>query len=198
MPHVHILFRLDGSSDVPAFYKSARAEWTKILEEVSDSSEVDLFERAEGGSWRGVENAVHVNFKLVTYGMAGYLAKYISKGESKDGRKAGWWPGRWWGVSEPLRAEVMKRRLNFILELDSGDQAKSIVEAICAVGLSLFDRMICFPAKKEYAVDVYSFLASCGAGKETAQAIVDWIVFGDLSALDVIREQRSAAVHAPP
>jgi hypothetical protein len=159
---------------------------------------VDLFERAEGGSWRGIENAVHVNFKLVTYGMAGYLAKYLSKNKSKDGRKNGWWPGRWWGVSKPLRLEVEKRRLKFILELDCGEQAKTIVEAICATGLSLFDRMICFPAKKEYAVDVYSFLAGCGAGKETTQAIIDWVVYGDMNALGVIREQRNTAAHAPP
>lgn len=79
-------------------------QWYRILERISDESGVDLFGRAEGGSWRGRLDKCQFYAQEVEKSVAAYLSKYCSKdaGKVADGVRA-WPPTRWWGVSRPLQ-----------------------------------------------------------------------------------------------
>lgn len=78
-------------------------QWGRILESISEQSGVDVFARADGGTWRDRPDKWRFDAQEVRKSVAGYLSKYCGKDSGKvaDGIKA-YAPTRWWGVSRPL------------------------------------------------------------------------------------------------
>ena len=79
------------------------SQWGRILASISEQSGVDVFARADGGSWRDRPDKWRFDAQEVRRSVAGYLSKYCGKdsGKTADGVKA-YAPTRWWGVSRPL------------------------------------------------------------------------------------------------
>ncbi len=123
-PHLHYMFRCADKTDKRALELAVQAEWRKIVLDVSGESGVDLFARAVGGTWRDDPSKPFVSARRIWGNMAGYLSKYLSKTRSKGGKAHRWHPGRWTGVSYPLRQEVQNQRVDIVLEFASEGEAR--------------------------------------------------------------------------
>lgn len=138
MPHLHYLLRLKPSTNRARFQSRLKREWRSILLDVSGSSGVDLFERKEGGTWRGDARYPRIQVKKIERTYVQYLAKYLSKTKSKGDGQNTWHPGRWGAVSYRLRKEVLARRLSSVVRIDSVTRA---VQEIKSLGLALAEKV---------------------------------------------------------
>lgn len=181
-PHLHYMFRIPLTCDFTELQAAFRAQWRKILEDVSDQVGVDLFRKSDTVTWRGHEGLPHVNFKRLTHNMGGYLAKYFSKSRSKSG-KTGWHPGRWWGVSYPLRARIKQERLCQVLYSGTEDRAQALFDLINArlVAAGMEGKALKIPAFT--GVQQMSFFTRPERSRRLADGIGEWIATGDLSQL---------------
>jgi hypothetical protein len=189
-PHIHIMFRLQGDEHIVDMYSSMRAEWHKILLDVSRTSKVNLLTTDPKRVWMVLPSTVNCNYKVVNHDYAAYISKYMSKAQSKADGKFAFRPGRWWGLSDPLRKLVMERRFEQVFEISGPEKFAQFIDSLCARGFNLFDRLICFPKREIVRPDVYSFECSSGTGKEVAVAVAAWCLFGDITELEVLESGR--------
>ena len=78
--HLHIIV---GSEDVEGLEKIRRKfkqRAIQILDDVTKKSDVDMWERAAGGSWKDDKQKLQADVQYVKKSVARYLAKYLSKG----------------------------------------------------------------------------------------------------------------------
>lgn len=185
-PHIHYMFRADLGDDPGVFAGEVRSEWRKILLDVSAEADVDLFENADGYSWKDDDTKPFVDMREITTSVAGYLAKYASKTRSKANAKTNWHPGRWWGVSYPCRKEVLRRRLSVVLGLDTLDAATKSIAVVCD-RLGSLVQSVFIPEHQNGFVDYFvSLVVSEGESKRIAKAICVYLVEGDATALDIL------------
>lgn len=180
-PHLHYLFRMPSGTDFVHFYKATRQEWRQILLDVSEETGVDLFEQVGGGTHRDNPNLPGINFQVMSRGFAGYLAKYATKERTKAGGLSTFVPGRHWGVSYPIRKEVLMRRVSFVLGSTSLERAtERLIEVV--------DRLACIvktiwrpESEKCMAGDFVSVTLGNYSPGFIANVIRSWLVDGDLS-----------------
>lgn len=182
-PHLHFMFKMASDTNFKKFYREIRTEWRKILLDVSEQTGVDLFDRGDGFSWKDSPNHPVINFRVIKTSVAGYLSKYASKRRSKGGARNSWFPGRWWGISYPLRREVLARRCTIVLGLSELGGAKTTVHQV----ISRLGELCVKLWKKDSEIDCPGEFASIqtppGTSKRVCEAIGYWLVFGDLTAL---------------
>lgn len=189
-PHVHIMFRLQGDEHIVDMYTEMRAEWHKILLKVSQDTKVNLLTTDPKRVWMVLPKTVNCNYKVVTNDYAAYISKYMSKAQSKADGSFSFRPGRWWGLSDPLRELVKARRFEQILEISGPEKFEEFIDALCARSFDLFDRLICFPKRDIVRPDVYSFECGSGMGRETGIAVAAWILYGDLTEIEVLESDK--------
>jgi len=96
--------------------KEVKEFWCLLLETVGRKSGVDLFARAQGGTWRNDWREVRANSKPVRESIKHYLAKYLSKNKiqraqiRKLNEPDATFPTRWWGVTNRIRNLVKTMR----------------------------------------------------------------------------------------
>lgn len=91
--------------------------WCELLGLISDRANVDLFARAQGGTWRNNWEHIKANAKAVRKSIRHYLAKYMSKNtiarsqlkQDASGKKY-YFPTRWWGCTNRVRRMVREQR----------------------------------------------------------------------------------------
>lgn len=118
-PHLHYIFRLPGDTVQDAFLAEVKALWYRVLCDVTEDTQTDLFEREEGGTWLDKPEVLQVDIRPVRETYSKYLSKYLSKTRSKGGKNTSWCPGRWWGVSAPARKLIMAARLETVFPVAS-------------------------------------------------------------------------------
>lgn len=99
--HLHYFVALDELSQGVPILERFHSEWRKLLLRVSEMSGVDVFERAEGGTWKDDETKPKTDAQRVTHSVCQYMAKYCSKGSGAN-IPVSFCPSRWWGASRPL------------------------------------------------------------------------------------------------
>ena len=182
-PHLHYLMRLPESMKQARFLALIKAEWRKILCEISDSSGVDLFERANGGTWRHSLRYPKCQVKKVRYSYVHYLGKYLSKTKSKSGSKTTWHPGRWSGVSYPVRRKINELRFERIIPIKS---VESCIEEIKALSLVLAGAALgtfLYAGIPHGEIDALSVSFKPGLTCGFAHALINLFEDGDLSPL---------------
>lgn len=191
-PHVHYMFRANLGDSPGVFLAEVRAEWRKILLDVSADTGVDVFENADGYSWKDDPEKPLIDLRQIETSVAGYLAKYASKTQSKANAASGWHPGRWWGVSYPLRREVLRRRLQVVLGLETLDDATRSIKTVCdKLGPLIQSAFI--PESDNGFVDYFVSLVTVpGMSKKIARAICMFLVDGDETALQFLRDAVSS------
>jgi hypothetical protein len=190
-PHLHLMSRLQGDEHIKAMFKAMRFEWHKILLDVSNDSGVNLLTTSPDCDWMVLPKTVNCNYQVVKQNMAGYIAKYMSKAASKSDGSFNFRPGRWYGMSAPLRELVRGRRFDQVYEIAGPEEFAQFIDALSARSFDLFDRLICFPKQEIVRPDVYSFECSPERGLETAIAVAAWILFGDLTELEELESERT-------
>lgn len=178
-PHLHYLFKIEAGSNFSHFYKEVRREYRKILLDVCEESGVDLFERGDGTSHAQNPNLPVINFRKVKTSVAGYIAKYASKGRSKGVRGVSFSPGRWWGVSYPLRREVLKRRISFIVGMTEIEAASErLLECVERLGKTVEKIWRCDSGPIGPG-EFVSLIVRGGTVRDCADAIRSWLIDGD-------------------
>lgn len=103
--HLHYAVYIDPTERGNRIYHGFKQYWYKLLCNVSLQSGIDLFARKKGGTWRNSPKVVQAKAVWCTRTIAGYLAKYLSKGKAGghcNDRTPTYYPVRWFGVSRPL------------------------------------------------------------------------------------------------
>lgn len=196
-PHLHYLFRMPSGTDFVAFYSETRAQWRKILLDVSEETGVDLFKTADGNTHRHNPNLPGINFAVIHQGLAGYLAKYASKTKTKNGILSPFTPGRWWGVSYAVRKEVLMRRVSFILGTTSIERANErLVEIVDRLAHIVKSQWRPDGGEFEAGTFVSLALGDYSAGY-IAGLVRAWLGDGDLTALEELEAIPPVVSHAP-
>lgn len=178
-PHVHMLLRIPAGESIAIFQCHLRAQWRKILDDISNQSGVDLFARTGGGTWRGSAKYPVIQVKRIESTYAAYLSKYASKERTKGGISSPFRPARWWGISKSLRKEVLKSRLDVYIPL-----ARREVGLELAAGLIQVEGLFCKSFKKlqlppQVVLDSYSIIVGPGVGPCVVAALIAFVDSGD-------------------
>jgi len=195
-PHLHLMFRLQGDDHIKRMYSNIRTQWHQILRDVSQDAGVNLLLSPKYGDLTHEPKKLNCNFKAVNRDYAAYISKYVSKSESKKGGKFSFRPGRWWGLSESLRALVHKNRFEEVFEIESPAVFTDFIGALSDRGFDLFDKLICFPKKEQCRPDVYSFECGASGARTTAISIGAWLAYGDLTLMEEISRVRKQKSHS--
>lgn len=105
--HIHYCVHVPGWDEGEALIRQWHSEWYRLLCNVCDRTGIDLFQRADGGSWRAYPSMLQAHAQRIQRSAVAYMAKYCGKNSGKTGPGTGtprYAPVRWWGCSRPLLA----------------------------------------------------------------------------------------------
>lgn len=105
--HWHCVIKLPGWKERDVLLSGFTDLWNSALRGLSERSGVDVFERAEGGTWKDNPETWRSRAEVLRKNPANYMSKYMSKSESKDG-KGFFSPTRWYGLSRNLHRQLRK------------------------------------------------------------------------------------------
>jgi hypothetical protein len=121
--HVHVAIGLNDAEMFEQLLKHHRRWWCQILETYTNKTGVDLFARADGGTWRSRWRKVQTDCQKIRKSCKRYMSKYISKGVTAGEKLEGSAPRRWWFMSKNLKQEVLARRVSNVMMYDNFDEA---------------------------------------------------------------------------
>lgn len=173
-PHMHYLFRIAGDTDLVAFKLALRQEWRQILLDVSAQTLVDLFDRGDGTTWRFDPNKPRVNFVHVSRRYANYISKYTSKTRTKDGSATVFRPSTWWGVSQPLRTEIQRVRVDTVLRLPSLRVAEKIQDLLCSLSGPVNQMWKRFSPVERSDMQTLSFFCAPKIARDVANCLISF------------------------
>lgn len=101
--HLHVAVGHANRKMLARIRAGFRRFWLKLLLLVSRRMQVDLFARAQGGTWSADWRKCRTDAQYVKKSVAQYLAKYLSKGSNSQAHGETFSPVSWWGISRNLR-----------------------------------------------------------------------------------------------
>lgn len=127
--HWHAAIELPSPDHVDRLIGGFREAWGGLLELLSERSGVDVFARANGGTWRDRPSYWRVDAQIARSSPSNYLAKYLGKGSDADstGSRRRFYPTRWYQCSRRLLAELRERTLSFVFS-GGAEQPDSLSE----------------------------------------------------------------------
>lgn len=152
--HLHYAFVCSNPDARKKICERFKMQWYRLLNQISEKSGIDCFERAIGGTWKHVPAKLQAYAQTVRKSVAAYLSKYCSKTADSivDGR--GFAPVRWWGVSRPLLELVRGKTLEFVIETPSYREGKNF-----------FDKQ--YQCTLDNGFKTFTYLHKAGVGKTT-------------------------------
>jgi hypothetical protein len=142
--HLHALVAVTPEKTATLIFEF-QAYWIKLLEDLSDSTGIDLFARAAGGSHRSnYEKAIKIRGKrgllrdVICYGavvvktVAGYLSKYLSKGagDFRFSKAPEYYPARWWSVSRAVKNLVAEQTIKIDIPRFDDSQLEQVHDLV--------------------------------------------------------------------
>jgi hypothetical protein len=79
--------------------------------ELSARSGINLLLADNGDDYSGRPGYINADAQWVKKSIRHYLSKYVSKAATKDIGEAVYYPSRWWGIDDTLRAAIRERRI---------------------------------------------------------------------------------------
>jgi hypothetical protein len=134
--HLHLVVFESNKNYRKKIFEGMKAQWIRILEQVSNRSGVDLFARRYGkGSWRGKFDKIRARAEWVRKSVAAYMGKYLSKAVRPGGERTRlFYPSRWWGCTKNLKEIERNERRTFeyfcLLPRDAESSYNSVVPLI--------------------------------------------------------------------
>lgn len=130
--HAHIAIACGRGEPYQQLKANSQRWWRQLVEHHSDESGVDLFGKAEGGTWRGVEHLPRVECKRVKKSIARYMAKYLSKGPGGGDGSERHPPARWWSVSDSLMEKLKAERKVEVVTVPTAGLAEDLWERVAS------------------------------------------------------------------
>lgn len=171
--HWHFLLGLPDNCDLDELLGQIQAQWYKILCEISDKYDCDLFARKSGGSWRfewpKIQN-INTTLERIKKSCSRYLAKYVSKevvkGEVELLNLYGteYMPRQWWGASKNLKQALKDRTAEKRYTHVSSQEAESAAEE-CAKAASWMEAKV-YPKINPYTKALCGFRFYCPDGEK--------------------------------
>lgn len=125
--HLHFAIGASTLAEAMRLAKEIECKWFKLLLEIKDKNDVDLFERRYGGTWRNKPQKWQSHVQPVYKSVAAYFSKYCGK-QSFDGPKAvnRFCPARWWGSSSSVKRGIEDARYRISIEVSLPNVPKAI------------------------------------------------------------------------
>lgn len=124
--HFHLVIGIAHRQLAVYMKHNHRRWWRQVLETYSDSTGVDLFQREEGGSWRGDDTKPVTEWAKVKTSVEAYVSKYVAKTARKAGLDGWVPPKRFWYLSTPLRQDVMSARVQVGCDFEAVEEAREL------------------------------------------------------------------------
>lgn len=122
--HFHLVVGIEHRKLALYLKHNHRRWWRQVLETYSDATGVDLFQREDGGSWRGDDTKPVTEWAKVKTSVEAYVSKYVAKTARKAGLEGWIPPKKFWTLSTPLRKEVISARMAVGCHFDTPEKAQ--------------------------------------------------------------------------
>ena len=142
--HLHIALGVRGADEYRALKKLHKKWWIQTLATYSNKLGVDLFARAEGGTWADTPEVTRTECNRVKKDVGRYMTKYISKGKSGYGGLDFVAPHRWWFMSKALHEQVQAEKREFSRVVHSPAVAEEIFRRVAGEGAKLTDKQLSY------------------------------------------------------
>ena len=126
--HMHLCVHCKNAREQTVLRAKWHKRWVKLLDLVVEKSGVDVYERADGGTWAGNKTQVMTDAQTVEKSVAHYLSKYLSKGASDVRRRCAYPPSCWYFADRALRAQARDERVVEVVECSSTQSAHDALQ----------------------------------------------------------------------
>lgn len=164
--HLHVAIGIYDQKMFDELLKMHKRWWCKLLKTYSEKTGVDLFARAQGGSWRNKWRYVQTDCVMVEKSVKRYMSKYLSKEHSNGGVMPFSTPKRWWVMSRELRQEVIAQRRSEIIAV--GDFEDAIADVAAAMECIRGETQATFAMENPFNGDVVGYQMYFEHGAKTA------------------------------
>jgi hypothetical protein len=183
--HLHYLIANRDKKRLRTVHRRFKTFWKRLLNTLCKKSGIDIWQKSDGSSWRMTPHVVRTAVQAVKKSVSAYLAKYLSKSQSKGITSDGLCPSRWWGASQGARslcARYTKRVATALRPLsEATDTAEAIIAKLGAVAVPIFQYT------SKYATGLRAWVVC--ASPEASDGIFDSataggaVIFGDCDTL---------------
>jgi len=131
--HLHYLIANHDKKRLRIVQRRFKTFWKGLCDTLSVKCSRDVWEKSNGDSWRTKKRVVRTAVQAVKKSVSAYLAKYLSKSQSKRTSGADYCPSRWWGASQGAR--LLSKRFSAVVRsvLLPIDDAWRVMEAVTAL-----------------------------------------------------------------
>lgn len=140
--HMHLACGCLPSADMGMFALRVHVMWCNLLEFLTRGTNVDLFGRGNGGTWRYRWDKVQTRTERVEKSVSRYLSKYLSKAKTGSWTRESYSPTRWWSCSRKLLAKLRRSRLTWISHTmshaDAGEWFARVSGTACGAAQSVY------------------------------------------------------------
>ena len=108
--HLHLCVRTRNAQEAQELKAKWKARWIRLLDSVGKRAQVDMYARADGGTWAETKWITRTDAQTVEKSVSAYLSKYLGKGSGKVRGRCEYPPSAWWFASLTLRREARSVR----------------------------------------------------------------------------------------
>ena len=111
MLHLHYVVYAGDRASAELIASLMKGWWINVLDAICIRTGVDIYERSDGGTWKGMTEKVQCKAEIVKKSVSAYVSKYCSKNSvgNSNSQSTELYPVRWAGVSRPLVAMIRDR-----------------------------------------------------------------------------------------
>ena len=164
--HLHVAVGMHDEAMFDELRKMHKRWWCKLLKTYSEKTGVDLFKRAQGGSWRNKWRYVQTDCVMVQKSVKRYMSKYMTKGHANGEVLPFATPKRWWVMSRELRREVIAQRRSEVFMFD--DIADAVEDVAAAMECIRGETQATFAMENPFNGEIVGYQMYFEQGAKTA------------------------------
>lgn len=126
--HLHYCLYCPDAALRLYFRENFHEEWCRLMDGVGARQGTNVYQKGFGDGRSTRREVVQAYCQEVRTSVCGYMAKYCSKGDSKnDSRWERYFPKRWWGCSRPLLALLREKSAERVIQITSLSEARRLL-----------------------------------------------------------------------
>lgn len=134
--HYHAFVVVPQGTEESSVKERFASFWFRLLDQLSDSTGIDLYERSNGQSWRNLKEkivSIAAYAQTVKKSVASYLSKYLSKDQGKQDDASFYPPSRWWASTRAITRLVSLYTDAVPLPSTTSEDGRSLIEYVTAL-----------------------------------------------------------------